>query len=112
MGIEPITPILQGSVAPLEHVSPYGAVLQRGSDQDRTGDLSIFSRTLSLLSYRAILLDSLAFPGERVSIAALDTLTGFEPALTPFVQAALPYELQGDSNCRPSLHDIRAMLTP
>ena len=51
----------------------------RGSDRRRSGDLSIFSRTLYQLSYRAILA-SIAYRELGDSALARATLTGLEPA--------------------------------
>lgn len=71
--------------APRNKKTPAEAgVLSCGSDRHRSGDLSIFSRTLYQLSYRAIgnrgfpVGDSNALPCERAK--RLATLTGLEPA--------------------------------
>ena len=63
MGIEPITPILQGSVAPLEHVSPSCFLLSPSMRTEyshcspgwaRTSDILINSQALCQLSYGGI----------------------------------------------------------
>ena len=71
--------------APHNKKTPAEAgALSCGSDRHRSGDLSIFSRTLYQLSYRAIgnrgfpVGDSNALPYERAK--RLATLTGLEPA--------------------------------
>ena len=78
------------------------ARVNRGSDRHRSGDLSIFSRTLYQLSYRALVKRA---SRERGSFATA-TLTGLEPATSAVTgrhanqlrYRALRIKLYGDPN--------------